>query len=116
MIGERTVHEHACRIPGGVEFTPCEGQDCLAGDLLGEEYIAVMEPTGEGEQSVTVGLHTGRRSFDVTVADGQSDSAGGNVTIEKDAVLNALICKGKRKDGQGRVILACARMQKKPPT
>jgi hypothetical protein len=116
MIGERAVHECARRIAGGVEFNPCEGRDCLTGDLLGDDYIAVMEPAGEGEPEVTVQLYAGRRSFEVAAVDGQPDGNGANITEEKDAVLNALIYTGRPKDGQGRVMLAWARIQNKPPT
>jgi hypothetical protein len=114
MIGERKVHENARAKPGGIEFSPTGGRGCLAGDLLGEEYIAVMEPSGTGELLVTVGLHAGKRSFDITVVDDQGERGDSSVvSIEKDAVLNALIYKGSQKDGQGRVVLARARMRKK---
>ena len=112
MIGERIKQNHIQPCPGGVIFTPRDGDDCVIGDLLGDEYLTVVEPTATGEKlTITVGLHTGRRSFAITE---YNDNASGKaVTAEKDAVLNALICR-KRKDEQGRVILACALIYKTP--
>jgi hypothetical protein len=116
LIGERAEHEHFKPAPGGAKISgPVDGHGCLSGDPLGEEHLAIIEPAGEGEETVTVAVHAGRRSFVVSTADTQDERTGSNVApANKDAVLNALIYKGREKDAQGRVILALARMQHKP--
>lgn len=111
MLGERIACETIKTKPRGIEFTAQTDQ--LSGDLLGEEYIAVMESTAQDQQSVALELRAGRRSFNVAVkgADGCEIQ---NISTEKNSILEALIYKLRSKDGQGRVILANAKMWKCP--
>lgn len=113
MIGERIACETVHAKPRGVEFTAAI--DHLTGELLGEEYIAAMESTVQGEQSVTLELRAGRRSFNVTVK-GADDCKGQDTTTEKTAILNTFIYQSRSRDGQGRVVLARAKMWKRPRT
>src|SRR5262249_40983809 len=70
MIGIRAAHPNSQPDIGGVKIkSPVDEWDCLCGDPLGEDYVAVIEPAGEGELPVTVSLHAGRLSFDVRSAD-----------------------------------------------
>jgi DNA-binding winged helix-turn-helix (wHTH) protein len=109
VIGERLACEGVHPKPRGVEFqAPPAGR--LTGDLLGEEYIAVMEPTISSEQLVTIQVRAGRRSFSVTAKD--IDGVEEQTTsTEKTAILNRFI-ELKLRDEQGRVTLAEARMRK----
>jgi hypothetical protein len=119
MIGERSTQPHVRVTVGGVEFNGPrdKAHGCLVGDLLGEEYIAVIEPTREIEHPITVMLHAGRRSFSVARGNDKDGNSGAEmVGAEKDAVLNALIYKGRPKDGLGRAILAQSRMRRIPRT
>lgn len=110
LIGERLTSENIRPKPRGVEFRARDGAN-LSGDLLGEEYIAVMEPTTQGKQSVTVELRAGRRSFNVSLErdDGSIVNAE---SAAKMSILNTLIFKMKEKDMQGRVVLAAAKMKR----
>ena len=119
LIGERTPHPNFRPKGDGVEVVgPHEDGLCLDGDPLGEDHIAQIKPAedNKGEESVTVALHAFRRSFAVSFSPAPPDSDTSDVAAnEKDAVLNALIAKGRPKDSQGRTLLARDTMKRKKP-
>jgi hypothetical protein len=119
MIGERAEHPNFRPDVGGVKIIgPCDSSDgCLVGDPLGDEYLAVIEPVGdgstdEGKEVLTVSLHAGRLAFDVALVGDQGERIG--APDNKLAVLDALIRDGFGRDPLGRVILARAKIQRKP--
>ena len=116
LISERSHHPNFRPKGDGVEVVgPCEEGFCLNGDPLGEDQIAQIKPAddGKGEESVTVALYAFRRSFAVSLSPTPRQIDGSDVAaIERDAVLNALIAKG-RKDSQGRLLLARDTMKRK---
>jgi hypothetical protein len=124
MIGERE-HPNFEADVGGAKIKGPRSDGCLAGNPLGDEYVAVIEPVGSGKEEpagggkevVTVSLHAGRRSaFDVALIDDQDERTETYPTINKRAVLDAVINEGLGRDRQGRVILARSKIQRKPRT
>ncbi len=115
LIGERAPHDHFDTIPGGLRVKgPRNKRGQLAGDVLGGEYILAVTSNGEGEKPVIVTLAAFRRSFDVVPADKRGKPVASCLNTEaRDAVVNALIFRLLKKDGQGRGILQQARMQRK---
>lgn len=97
---------------------PREEGFCLGGDPLAGDYIAQIKPADDGksEESVTVALHAFRDSFAISLSPKPSDSEQSDVArTEKNAVLNALIAKGRVKDSQGRMLLARDTWKRKKP-
>ena len=112
LIAERAPHGNFRPQVDGVDVIgprACE-VGCLHGDPLGDEEIARIEATANrtGEESVTVELYAFKDSFAVSLKPQPRDSDDSDVAADlKDAVLNALISKGRRfKDDQGRALLA----------
>src|SRR5258708_26660689 len=69
MIGERAEHPNFGVDVGGTKIKgPRNSDGWLAGDPLGEEYVAVIEPAGGGDEIVTLSLHAGRLAFAFKVA------------------------------------------------
>jgi len=116
IIGDRSDHANFKLTVGGTRVVgPLDDRGCLHGNPLGDEYMAVIEPVGERDEPVEVALRAGRRGFDITRADVSGDAPRDPAAdINKDAILNVLISKGREKDPQGRVLLACARMKRRP--
>jgi nucleoside phosphorylase len=115
MIGERAAHADFQPDVGGVKITGPRKGGCLVGEPLDEEYLAIIEPTEEGDETVTVSLHAGRLSFEVALVDRQDGKLSIEATpINKRVVLNTLIYERRERDPQGRVILAGAQMRRKP--
>jgi hypothetical protein len=109
MIGERSRHWYVEPDLGCVKIIGPMDKDRthLVGQPLDNEYLAVIEPAGSGEEVVTVSLLAGRASFLVELADRKTTS------VNKQAILNSLIYEGRDRNPQGRVILAHAVMQRK---
>ena len=124
MIGERAEHPNFEADVGGAKIKGPRPDGCLAGNPLGDEYVAVIESVGDrkeepsdgGKEVVTVSLHAGRSAFEVALVGDQDEPSETYLTTNKWVVLDALIRDGLPRDRQGRVILARARMQRRPRT
>jgi hypothetical protein len=119
MIGERAEHPNFDVDVGGTKIKGPQNSDgWLAGDPLGEEYVAVVEPAGGGEEILTLSLHAGRLAlaFKVAPVDSEDEPTEIDLTTNKQAVLNTFISQVRGRDRQGRAILARTRMQRKPRT
>jgi hypothetical protein len=117
MIGERVEHPNFDVDVGGTKIKgPLNSDGWLVGDPLREEFVAVIEPAGGGEEIVTLSLHAGRLAlaFKLAPVDGEDEPTEISLTTNKQAVLDRFISKVLGHDRQGRAILARARMQRKP--
>lgn len=102
MIGERATHDCFRSVLDSFEtevFGPRKPGECLAGDPLGDDFIARIEPAAQskGQQRVTVSLYACGRSFAVSFGQQPPDCDASDVAQEeKDAILNAFIKKLKK--------------------
>ncbi len=119
FIGERIPHDHITPKPtNGVLITgPREPQTGkLRGDILGGEHVAVLVDGGGADVEVQLTLAAGTRAFIVEIADSQAAEmrCPDEPSVDKQAVLEALIAKKLGRDEQGRILLARARARLKP--
>ncbi|MGJ4952488.1 hypothetical protein [Bradyrhizobium sp. HKCCYLS20291] len=126
MIGERGEHPNFEPEVGGAGIKgPCQELDgCLQGDPLGDEYVAIIEPVGDGKEEVigdvtgevSLSVHAGRAMFQVAEVGDKGELLQTALTTNKQGVLNAIIGDGLGRDRQGRLILARARMRRRSRT
>jgi hypothetical protein len=92
---------------------PVDGRGRIKGDPLGADYIAVVEPCDDSKkEEVTVTLSVSQRGFDITKTDTPDTEV---MHPNRDAILNRLIIAGYEIDKRtGRVVIARARMRRKP--
>lgn len=114
MLGARpsdlAVREHV----DGVElFGPRDAAtQCLNGELLGDEYLAVIQTRHNGEAPVTLSMRAEEGAFKVFAVDAAGKKTRVKVTTEQDKVVNALLGDGRERDALGRVLLARATMKR----
>jgi len=122
LIGQRAAHpnfaERVDRSGVDVIGPRPNGTVCLQGDPLEEHHLALIQSAGDakGEESVTVTLRAFRGSFAASLSPTPDDSPENDVAAtERDKVINALIAKSRKKDNQGRVLLARDTMKRQKP-
>jgi hypothetical protein len=104
-IGERCPLPGIEPKPSSVRLTPTQDRQLLTGAPLQDEYLGVLENVGDERNGpVTITLSAASRSFHI--ADAGAVKESGFVSENKDAVLSALIRKGRKIDPQGRIILS----------
>jgi hypothetical protein len=114
IIGERIILKHIRPLPDGVEICCPQEGECLSGDLLGEHQFARLEATGGPKNFIELTLRAVDRCFCVFKLDERGNRE--RISLEREAVLNAVIYKMRKEDGHGRVLLATARMDAKGDT
>ena len=116
MHGEREQVDGVTRVPDGIEISgPHREWDCLVGDLLGDQHLAVIEPISSKEGPVSVTLAAQRLGFKVGEVSKSGSRRELKTTREQEAVLDLYIARKGDRDGAGRVVLARSTRRKREP-
>jgi hypothetical protein len=121
MIGERSPMETLQRDASrGVKISgPRDKWGNLSNDALGDEHIAIIESRGTGDENVAIVVAAEKWNVAVAAVEGNDgvryeDRSRVRVSsAEKEAVLDALLRKGRPADELGRLIVAKATMKRR---
>jgi hypothetical protein len=109
-VCDRTDHAYLKPAPGGgISVIGPQRRGALHGDPLGTDHLAVMERLDDAEGPVTVVIRARSRTSIRTEA---QDTA---VTVNKQAIIDAILSEGERKDPMGRLVFARRRVTRRTP-
>jgi hypothetical protein len=104
--------DHPCLKPapgGGISVIGPQRRGALYGDPLGSDHLAVLERLDDAEGPVTVEIRARSRA---SIRTETQDTA---VSVNKQAIIDALLREGAATDPMGRVIFARRRVSRRPP-
>ena len=109
-VCDRTDHPYLKPAPGGgiVVSGPLH-RGVLYGDPLGPDHLAVMERVDDAEGPVTVEIRARSRASVRT----ETESAA--ASVNKQAIINAILSEGEHKDSMGRLVFARSRLMRRTP-
>ncbi len=109
-VCDRTDHEWLKPRPGGgIGVDGPRRSDALYGDPLGSDHLAVMERVADHESPITVEIRA-------RAAKVRTEAQAQGVTVNRQAVIDAILGEGERKDAMGRLVFARARIHRRTPT
>lgn len=107
-VCDRTDHDWLKPAPGGgISVIGPQRRGVLHGDPLGTDHLAVMERLDDAEGPVTVEIRARSKASIRTEA---QDCA---VTVNKQAIIDAILSEGERKDAMGRLVFARRRVSRR---
>ena len=104
--------DHLCLKPapgGGIAVIGPQRRGALYGDPLGADHLAIMERISGEESPVTVEIRARSK------ASIRTESQDGATSVNKQAIIDAILSEGERKDPMGRLVFARARISRRPP-
>jgi hypothetical protein len=102
--------DHPCLKPvpgGGIAVVAPLRRGAIYGDPLGTDYLALMERVTEEEGPVTVEIRAR------TTASVRTESQDATVSVNKQAIIAAILAEGERKDPMGRLVFARGRIRRR---
>jgi hypothetical protein len=107
-VCDRTDHVWLKPAPGGgISVVGPQRRGALYGDPLGPDHLAVMERLDDAEGPVTVEI---RARSTASIRTEAQDAA---VTVNKQAIIDAILSEGERKDLLGRLVFARRRVSRR---
>lgn len=109
-VCDRTDHDWLKPAPGGgISVIGPLRRGVLLGDPLGTDHLAVMERLDDVEGPVTVEV---RARSKASIRANAQDAA---ISINKQAIIDAIMSEGERKDPMGRLVFARRRVSRRTP-
>lgn len=121
MFGERIASPYVQRVAGGLKLLgPVDHFGRLTGNpLIGnlanghiaqQEPLAIMEPCGDGADSITISMHAGRRHMHIRLLTDPPNAEGLGedpaLQAQRLQILDGFMNDNRTRDTQGRLILA----------
>lgn len=107
---DRTDHPYLKPAPGGgIAVVGPQRRGVLYGDPLGPDHLVVMERLDDAEGPVTVDIRAR------TKASLRTEVQNTAVSVNKQAIIDALLREGATTDPMGRLVFARSRISRRTP-